>query len=222
MKNFWKILLIVDLVLGIIAGGTAIVLKNMDEDKLIILESKVRPIQEGDKLEGYIFHVDAIKEMTEEDLEELIEGVDCRIAEGEGAIWEFYELVTLDCDVCDPYDELNPFDDGCQLSIRVFKISDIDSYTGKLNGEYEFYFGLGDECPLYIVGFADGVHGEYNIFTNNDDNNFFSLDAKGVDDYIFNFNELDWHEEELKAHTVISCKNANKLMKYIGGVFADE
>lgn len=222
MKKFLKIFLVIILVLGILAGGAAIVLKNMDEDKLVILESKVRPIEEGDKLKGYVFHVDAIKNMTEEDLEDLIDGVDCIIGEGEGAYWQFYELVMLDCDKCDPYNELNPFDEGCKLSIRVVKMQDIDEETNKLNGEYVFFLSLGMECYVYCIGDEDGINAEFNCFTSNTENSLLVLDDKGEDDYIFYFNELEWHEKELKVHNVKSAVNTRKLMKYIGGVFADE
>lgn len=221
MKKFWKILLIVVLVLGIIAGGTAIVLKNMDEDKLIILESKVCPIQEGDKLEGYVFHVDAIKEMTEEDLEELIDGVDCKEIVSEGFRYKYYNLIKLDCDTCDPYDDLNPINTGCGLSVNVIKIQSTDEDANKLNGMYGFCLCLGHEFYVYGVGEKDGEKIEINCFTKNEEG-LLTLDAKGEDDYIFKFNELDWHVEELKFHNVISVNNVFKLMKYIGGVFADE
>lgn len=225
MKKFLKIFLVIILVLGILAGGAVIVLKGMDEDKLAILESKVRPIQEGDKLEGYVFHTDAIQNMTQEDLEDLIEGVDSLVLPSidfdEYPFYiEWYKLVTFECEFC-KFGNSNLFDTGCRFSLCVIKIQGYDYDNDELIDPYVLGLSCSDSYTIRQIGIDfDGIKVDADFLT---DGSNFDFKDTGADDYVFNFNDEEkYHDGTVDYLTVKYAKNTDKLMKYVGGVFAHE
>lgn len=209
MKKGLKLVLIVVLVLAILAGAITIVIKNLDDDQLIVLESKVRTIKSGDKLFGYVFHSDAIKKMTDKDLEDLIEGVKPVCETGEGGEWEIYRLVSLKCSYCSPESD-SEVDGGCVVSINVVKyVSDTEAHTMLV---------LFHDYVIYAVGEEDGVKYAMNYIDSED--RWLKGDTN-VDDYLFYFDqELNLNDSDhATVLTLDYVNNGAKLKKYIGGIF---
>lgn len=230
MKKFWKVFLVVVLVLAILGGAAAIVIKNMDEDKLAVLESNVRTINEGDELNGYVFHVDALKEMKEEDLDELIEGVEPIVTKDGTKTTSLYPILLLDCDICSEgiesaeEEEKDPFGVGfmpCSAySLFVSKYEDTDeSLTDKdRKSTYSLMFAFGD-ILFYIK------NGEVMRVGDNDEIGVI-IENNNLDDNVVHFNtsfcaDKCSHNTEkeltLKVHTI---NNAKVLNKFVGGIFA--
>lgn len=236
MKKFWKVFLVVVLVLAILGGGTAIVIKNMDEDKLAVLESNVRTIKKGDVLNGYVFHNDALNEMTTADLDELIEGVEPIVfstSEDGNKIQSIYPILLLECDTCgatykdytdDDGEPTDPYGLGwmpCCYSIVVIKTENKASEENEIALRLIFGTLWGD--GFYVVRDNEEIH-----LSDSDEAGVIIENTK-IDDCCVHFNTLTIIDDQtglkhssdkelnLKVHTV---NNAKVLKKYIGGIFA--
>lgn len=231
MEKFWKVFLVVVLVLAVLGGATAIVIKNMDEDKLAVIESNVRFIENGDELNGYVFHVDALKKMKEDDLDDLIEGVDPVVTKNGTKTISYYPIVTLQCDICSSSIEGNEEDPRQDLfglgispcsvySIMVYKLEDSDSSLtdNDIKNLYSLMIVYGD--TLFSIKNGELMHigdnGEIGVIIENDN----------IDDSVVHFNSSFFAEEcqhntkkelILKVHTI---NNAKVLKKFVGGIFA--
>lgn len=230
MEKFWKVFLVVVLVLAILGGATAIVIKNMDEDKLAVLESNVRTIKEGDELNGYVFHVDALKEMTKEDLDELIEGVEPVVKKDGTKTTSLYPILLLDCDICSEAiesaedEEKDPFGVGFMpcyaYSLFVSKFEDTDtSLTDKdRNSIYCLMFAFGDS--LFYINNGEAIR------VGDNDEIAQIIENNNIDDSVVHFNssfladECEHNTEKELTLKVYTINNAKVLKKFVGGIFA--